>query len=246
MDAARLIREAVAEVRTLREAERTHPPLGEAVMRIKQLQARRFSGTYSDLLGGGTHAAAANFFLQELYSDRDYSDRDAQFARIAGAIERLFPADVAQTAVSLARLHSLTEQLDSGMAAAWLVRAGDGSSEAASYVACWREVGRREDRQRQLSAVLDLGRELIRLTRAPGLRLMLKMMRGPAAAAGLPALQRFLETGFDTFAAMAKTSAAQDFLDTVRMRESAWLDRLFEAPVAACEAELARTLAQTP
>ena len=44
------------------------------------------------------YAAAARFFLDELYSDKDYADRDAQFARIAGAIEKLFPAQVARTA----------------------------------------------------------------------------------------------------------------------------------------------------
>lgn len=245
MDAARLIREAVTQVRALRDAERAHPPLGAAVVRIKQLQAQRFSGTYADLLRGGTYAAAARFFLDELYSDRDYSDRDAQFARIAGAIERLFPADVAQTAVSLARLHALTEQLDSAMAGAWLASSAS-SGEAAKYVACWREVDRRSDRLQQLSAVIDLGREMIRLTRTPGLRLMLKMMRGPAAAAGLPALQRFLETGFDTFAALAKTKAAEEFLDVVQARESAWLALLFDAPAVTCETELERTLGQAP
>ena len=60
------------------------------------------------------------------------------------------------------------------------------------------------DREGQLRVVLGIGQQMARLTRTAGLRMMLKMMRGPAAAAGLGALQRFLECGFDTFAAMAR------------------------------------------
>ena len=48
------------------------------------------------------------------------------------------------------------------------------------------------------------------------LRGTLRMMRGPAAAAGLAELQHFLEQGFDTFKSM---KGAQHFLGTVRQRE---------------------------
>lgn len=57
-------------------------------------------------------------------------------------------------------------------------------------------------RQRQLDVVLHLGHELNHLTRTLGLRMLLKMMRRPAAAAGLSSLQHFLEAGFDAFADM--------------------------------------------
>jgi hypothetical protein len=88
---------------------------------------------------------------------------------------------------------------------------------------------------------------MARLTRTAGLRLMLKMMRGPAAAAGLGALQRFLECGFDTFAAMARRrGGAEDFLSIIQARESALMTLLFDAELVACETELARVLGQAP
>jgi hypothetical protein len=108
MEAARKIRNSVAQVALLRHVAQDNPALGGAVREIKRLQAVRFGGTYSDLLAGGPYAAATRFFLEELYSDKDYAQRDAQFARIAGAIERLFPEQVARTAVALAELHALT------------------------------------------------------------------------------------------------------------------------------------------
>lgn len=242
MNTAQKIREAVAEVELLRQENRARPEIGAGVLAIKRFQARRFAGTYADLLAAGPYAAAARFFLEELYSDRDYAERDAQFARIAGAVEKLFPRDVADTAAALAQLHALTESLDHDLA-----RTGslEGPQDVAGYVRAWRAVGRRADRERQLERVLAIGTEMGRLTRLPGLRLMLKMMRGPAAAAGLSSLQRFLESGFDTFAAMAKArGGAERFLATIREREQALLVLLFDADLVACETELARTLGQ--
>jgi hypothetical protein len=244
MDTAQKIRQAVAEVSLLREEGMATPAIGDAVRRIKGLQGLRFAGTYADLLAAGHYAAAARFFLEELYSDKDYAERDAQFARIAGAVERLFPADVADTAVALAQLHALTEGLDHAMALAWLATT-DASSESERYVAAWRAIGRRADRERQLSVVMAIGMEMARLTRAPGLRFMLKMMRGPAAAAGLGSLQRFLETGFDTFAAMARRpGGAENFLDIIRGREAAFIAQMFDGDPVASGTDLARILGQ--
>jgi hypothetical protein len=246
MEAAKTIRSAVAQVALLRQAVEANPALGNALRDIKLTQSQRFAGTYADLLAGGPYAAATQFFLLELYSDKDYAERDAQFARIAGAIERLFPDQVAGTAVALAKLHALTEELDQAMALAWLSQV-DGESVARRYVAAWREVGRRAEREAQLSVVLDIGHQMARLTRTAGLRMMLKTMRAPASAAGLGALQRFLECGFDTFGAMARRAGgAEEFLETIRLRESALMALLFDASLVACETELARTLGQAP
>ncbi|AMO23506.1 hypothetical protein GCM10027034_39840 [Ramlibacter solisilvae] len=245
MNAATRIRAAVGRVSLLRTEQRTQSALHAAVERTKALQARRFAGTYADALASGPYAAAVRFFLVELYSDKDFSERDAQFARIAGAIEKLFPAQVAETAVSLAQLHALTEELDHAVASAWL-GLPPGLGEVPAYVQAWRAVGRRDERQAQLQAVLAIGDEMVRLTRKPGLRTMLRMMRGPAAAAGLGALQRFLETGFDTFAAMSRNGVAAGFLHLIADREQALIGSMFDAPLVACETGLARILGEAP
>lgn len=243
MDAKNIIRDAVTRVSVQRQAAAADPALAQAVHHIKRIQALRFAGSYADLLQSNQYRSAALFFLEELYSEKDYTLRDAQFARIAGALERIFPDQVVLTAVSMAQLHALTEELDLAMAMQW--RLLDDADDASNYVSAWRTVGRRADRQLQLSSVIELGRELGRLTRTPGLRLTLKMMRGPANLAGLGSLQRFLESGFDTFAAMGRKGQGADFfLNTVRDRESSMLNRLFDADSVACETELAHLLGQ--
>lgn len=244
MEAASKIRDAVAEVTTLRHERNNDPELAAAVVAVKRLQAQRFAGTYADMLSGGPYAGATRFFLDELYSDKDFAERDAQFARIAGAMEKFFPSDVSQTAVALAQLHALTEELDHGLAREWLAQAPS-LTDALRYVNAWRALGRRPQREHQLRVVLGIGDEMTRLTRLPGLRLMLRMMRGPAQAAGLSSLQRFLEAGFDTFGAMAKRrGAAEAFLSTIRQREEQLISSLFDEDLVTCGTELARTLGQ--
>jgi hypothetical protein len=243
MKASEIIRDAVNHVSLLRETVAGEPGLASAVSVIKQFQARRFSGTYFDLLHSEQYKSAANFFLQELYSERNYSERDSQFARIATALERLFPQEVVQTAVSMAQLHRLTEDLDLAMARSWM--SNSGKPEVQRYVKAWRSVGRRTDRDTQLVTVLSIGHELDRLTRTRGLRMMLKMMRGPASLAGMGSLQQFLESGFDTFEQMGREGeGARHFLATVMARESSLINGLFDNSVVTCETEIAQLLGQ--
>lgn len=246
MDATHTIRDAVARVENLRSQAQSTPELHVATMAIKRFQARRFAGTYADLIDSKEYGGATRFFLEELYSDQDYSLRDAQFGRIAGALQTFFPAQVVATAVSLAHLHVLTEELDHQMAAAWLQESSSRETDDVSrYMRAWKAVGRADDRQRQLEDVVSVGSELDRLTRTPGLRLMLKMMRRPAIATGLGSLQSFLESGFDTFHSMSgKGSHAKAFLQQIHNRESRWIALLFSPDIAACAGELRRCLPQ--
>lgn len=207
-----------------RQRRLADPALNACVQALKQFQQQRFARTYADLLASPRYAAAARFFLEELYGPGDFSNRDAQFARVVPALVRLFPEQVVQTVLHLAELHALSEQLDGEMAG---VLVGETLS-ALRYVQAWQAVGRPERRQQQIDLTLAVGASLDHLTRKPLLRQALRMMRGPAAAAGLAELQQFLELGFDTFKAMR---GAEDFLGTVRQREQDLAAALFAAPV---------------
>ena len=240
MKAAQEIREALAEVAQLRQAANGPGALAQAVLAVKQLQAQRFAGTYPDLLANPLFTPSVQFFLEELYSAKDYSSRDAQFARIAGAVERTFPASVVSTVLALAKLHRQTETLDLAMAQHW--QQSSNLSHTARSLAAWRAVGQRPARHWQLATALEIGLALGQLTRKSGLRMMLKMMRKPAELAGLGSLQSFLESGCDHFSGMAKRGAVTTFLDTIRTRESAWIGQLFDADPVTCDAELALVL----
>lgn len=210
------------EVAAERQTRAADPALGQRVAAIKQYQHLRFSRTYADLLADKRYGGAARFFLKDLYGPSDFSERDVQFARVVPALLRLFPKELVATVAELAALHALSETLDSAMARALpLGSAVDGHS----YAVAWRAVGESGARERQIGLMLSIGQALDRYTRNILLRHSLRLMRGPAQAAGLAALQRFLEAGFDSFRAMG---GAQDFLATIATRERGLCAQLFD------------------
>jgi hypothetical protein len=198
------------------------PGLALRVSTVKAYQQQRFSHTYEDMLRHPRYQSASRFFLNELYGPVDFTRRDEQFARVVPAMVRLFPEDLIATVATLAALHALSERLDTQLAA-WL----DGfEMNAARYVAAWQRTGQAQSREQQIALTVRVGERLDRLTRNPLLRHSLRLMRGPAKAAGLSELQRFLEAGFDTFREMR---GAQDFLAQIGVRERRLAGVLFSA-----------------
>ena len=208
------------------EAERQRrsadPELNARVVALKAFQQRRFSHTYADLLASARYGAAARFFLEELYGPSDFTRRDAQFARMVPAMARLFPNQTVATVSALTELHASSETLDTAMAAQLEREQITGTD----YIEAWQRVGRAPEREHQIVLTLGVATALDELTRNPLLRNSLRLMRGPARAAGLAELQWFLETGFDTFRTM---KGAQDFIALVGSRERALASALFAA-----------------
>lgn len=222
-----------------RAARAASPSLLKKVQAIKGFQQRRFSHTYADLLATARYAGAARFFLDELYGPGDFSQRDTQFARVVPALVRLFPRDVVDTVDTLAQLHALSERLDSAMGRHLAQHAVD----AGAYIGAWQATGQAAERELQIALTLSVGQSLDELTRKPLLRHTLRMMRGPARAAGLSALQQFLESGFDTFLAMR---GAKEFLAIVSTREHLLAASLFDQAVATDAGARERALGQLP
>jgi hypothetical protein len=215
-----LILQHLGAVRVERAARTADPALAARVTHLKHYQQARFALTYADLLAAPRYAGAARFFLDDLYGPGDFSQRDAQFVRIVPALVRLFPGEVVVTVEALTALHALSEQLDSEMAG----HIDNQPLTAAIYIAAWRRTGQPASRQRQIDLMLAVGRALDVYTHRPLLRHSLRAMRVPARAAGLSALQLFLESGFDTFRAM---HGADEFLLQIAQREQAMAARLF-------------------
>lgn len=213
---------AVEDERQLRSPD---PDLASRVNWVKRYQQRRFSHTYMDLLQSARYGAASSFFLEELYGPTDFAKRDTQFARVVPALVRLFPQEIVDTVATLTELHALSETLDTEMGRHLITEAED----AYSYARAWQATGRQADRDRQINLTLMVAGELDALTRRVLLRNSLRLMRGPARAAGLADLQQFLEKGFDTFRAM---KGAAEFISMVESRERSFSSALFSTQLS--------------
>jgi hypothetical protein len=190
---------------------------------VKRYQHSRFGETYSDLLHDPVTAPAARFFLDELYGPQDFSLRDDQFRRIVPSLNRFFPREVTGTVLELAKLHALSEELDVEMAARWSQL--DERLSAKEYQELWVSVDRADLRAEQLRLMLSVGLSVDKLARKPFLRSGLKLMRGPASAAGFGALQAFLEDGLTAF---RKLRSPELFLETIVSREQRISKSLFD------------------
>ncbi|HMM54689.1 MAG TPA: hypothetical protein PKC23_06700 [Candidatus Desulfobacillus sp.] len=222
---AERLRRDLAQATALRAAARNDPDLDADRTRLRAWQAARLARSHADLLASPRYGAAARFFLDELYGPKDFSARDEEVARILPTLIAVLPAAGIRTLALAVEVDALSEELDAAMAVE-LRRAGAGANIGDdAYAAAYRRCGRREARELQISLVGETGEALALLVRKPLVHAALRLMRGPAKLAGLAGLQQFLEDGYRAFRGMGN---AEGFLATIRRRETAILQRLFE------------------
>jgi hypothetical protein len=216
-DAARALRSHLALLKELRgDAERIPPRLLE----VKRWQSQRLAASYADMSAMPRYRTATAFFLEDLYGPKDFSRRDQAMMRILPTMARILPASAVETAALAIELEALSEDLDHRVARAL----GPGPIDGASYAEAYRKAGTRQERERQVQLIEEVGRRLDALVGKPLVFRTLKLMRAPARMAGLEDLQDFLERGFDSFRRM---DGASEFLALIRSRETAILNRLF-------------------
>ncbi len=208
-----------------------HDPLHEPRNRLRWLkpvqtwQTQRLERSFARFLQDPARRPAAHFFLSDVYGDRDFSQRDADIAKVMPMMQRLLPSALVATVADGIELGVLTHALDLRMAQALQRLAPRRRSlDEALYADAYRDVGRPRLRARQIALIDHVGQGLASALRMPGVSMLLLLSRVPAKAAGLGELQLFLERGFAAFAGL---DDAQAFLADIRHHESTAMSRLF-------------------
>ena len=135
---ATLVRELV-RVQRLHEERVGNPILAGALERLADWQARRLRMTYADLAADPRYSAAIEFFQNDLYGAADFSQRDADLARVVPMLVRLLPESVIMTAAAAMELNGLSQELDRALLTR-LPRA-DGCFTVAEYCKPYRRAG---------------------------------------------------------------------------------------------------------
>lgn len=192
---------------------------------LQSWQAQRLQGSFGCFLGDPVRRPAALFFLTDLYGERDFSQRDADIARVIPMMQKLLPAALLKTVADGIELAVLTHALDLRMVEALQALGGRRRSiDADLYARAYRAVGRRRLRARQISLIDEVGHGLWSALRMHGVGALLKLSRVPAHALGFGELQGFLERGFEAF---GKLGDAESFLTAIRDNETRVMERLF-------------------
>ena len=218
--------------RRLAVHQRLFDPVHEPRNRLRWLQplqawqARRLERSFEAFLRDPERRPAARFFLTDVYGDHDFSQRDADIARVLPMMQRLLPVPLLDTIATGIELGALTHALDLRMAEALHTLAPRRRAlDAALYAQAYRMAGHPRARAHQIELIRDVGAGLAAALRMPGVGTLLKLSRLPARAAGFGELQSFLERGF---AAFADLGDARAFLADIHASEREVMRRLFD------------------
>ena len=214
--------DALARVLRLHAMRSANPRLAGALDQLSAWQARRLRNTYADLAGDPRYAGAIAFFQNDLYGGEDFAQRDADLARVVPVMGRLLPQSVIATVARAVELNALAHELDRALIVH--LPAGTATIAVADYCRAYRATGEKTLRARQIALIGEVGNALDKFVRTPMIGPALTMMRKPAHAAGLGALQDFLERGFQAFRRM---KGAREFLATIDTRETRISNAIF-------------------
>ena len=231
-------RTEVAELLARKQLLDTHAhadaPYNDRVRELRAWQAERLSRTYADLHADPHYTQAVEFFLRDVYGPEEFAPRDRDLARAWHYLNRALPRAAFDLLARAIELHVLTAELDLALIDA--LPAGPVSAQ--TYETAYCTVNRRGARAHQIDLVVAIGQDLSRLVRRPWVALALRAAHSPAHAAGLGALQDFLERGFAAFRQM---SDPQRLLQAVRERETRLMDAFLNPrPLTPAEARAAK------
>lgn len=193
-------------------------------------QSRRLAVTYEEFREQPRYTQAVDFFLNDLYGPRDFSQRDADVEKLFPMMSKLLPSAALDALSGALELHALTQQLDAHMLAVLTDKLGlDKVLTPELWAEAYRQTGRRPDREQQIALTVRAGRQLDVVVTRPLVFTLVVLARGPARAAGFGELQDFVERGFRAFRGMR---GAGEFVDAVEARETDLMEKLFagEAP----------------
>lgn len=195
----------------------------ETFLMLQQWQRDRLAGTYADLSCQDSYRPACEFFLAELYGGLDFLKRDQDLDTVMPVMVRFLPGHALGSLAAAFELQAISLEFDIGVSAI-LNQRGCRDLDLESYAMAYRECGNRPQREHQIILIKRLGDDLGKLVDKSLVSYLVRLLRGPAHAAGFGELQQFLETGLASF---RKLDDKQFFVNTIYEREWLAMERLF-------------------
>jgi hypothetical protein len=191
----------------------------DAIYALQNWQCQRLIASHQSMWEQPRFRPAMEFFVDELYGPKDFSQRDQDIVRVVPKLARVLPEKAMASMDAALNLNRLSFELDFAMA-----KELQGSSiDRHSYAASYRKVGREQDRATQIDVIEGLGDQLASVARFRGISTLIALARKPAKLAGLLALHEFLEGGYLAF---RKLGDVHEFIDPIVETERAIMHTL--------------------
>lgn len=190
---------------------------------LQKWQQDRLSHTFNDLLQQPQYRPAVTFFLTELYGGLDFRQRDQDMDRVMPVMKRFLPDKVLSIMSEAFELQAVSLQFDMQMADC-MARGGISRLDMDRYCEVYRAGSDRPGRERQIFLIRKLGYDLDQWVNKRLVNTLVRLLRGPAHAAGFGKLQEFLEAGLGSFRELEDVSY---FNETIYQREWTSMQKIF-------------------
>lgn len=199
--------------------------LAPEIALLRRFQSERLARTHADLLASPRYRAAAEFFLNDVYGPRDFSQRDADMMRFYAGVRKVLPERAVAVLGDVVELSALTNALDARLIEVMVDQLGvTDTITLAQYAEGYRLCDNYDERRHQLELIERIGRGIDRMVHIPLIGVTLRLAHAPAALAGWGELQNYLERGFLAFKRM---KGADEFMQRIIGRELRILDGFF-------------------
>ncbi len=191
---------------------------------LQAWQQARIARSFDDMMRDAGYRPAVVFFLEEIYGGLDFRERDQDMGKVMPVMIRFLPDRTLMIMSEAFELQAISLEFDMDMAMMMAVRK-IGRLDMGRYCDVYRACSERDGRERQIQLIRKLGYDLERLVRWPMVNTLVRLLRGPAHAAGFGALQEFLETGLVSFRALEDPTW---FVETIYEREWSAMEAMFD------------------
>jgi len=190
---------------------------------LQHWQRTRIARTFEDLAQRQGYRPAVQFFLTELYGGLDFRQRDQDMGRVMPVMIRFLPDRTLGTMSEAFELQAISLEFDMAMAGEMEQR-GLHSLNMKTYCEVYRAANDQPGRERQILLIRAIGYDLDKLVHWPLVNHLVRLLRGPAHAAGFGNLQEFLENGLAAFRALEDPAY---FIETIYEREWGAMKEMF-------------------
>ncbi|MFV9503899.1 MAG: FFLEELY motif protein [Oscillochloridaceae bacterium umkhey_bin13] len=191
---------------------------------LQVFQSARLRRDYADLALIPQYTPVGDFFFDEMYGPRDFSDRNSEARRIQHLLHVL-PGVRIRDLEEVLELLDLTNQLDDQLARMLQLDAVGLDFDEPTYERYYRQADNYEARLLQLNLVRSCTYTVFRISRSQLLGMALHRSGLFARLVGIEAAHDFLVKGYD---ALCGVSDVTRFAETVHIREFDRLNRIFE------------------
>ncbi|MCW8871701.1 MAG: hypothetical protein OQK01_03675 [Xanthomonadales bacterium] len=191
---------------------------------LQQWQRARIARSFEDLAQRRGYRPAVQFFLNELYGGLDFQQRDQDMGRVMPVMIHFLPDRTLGTMSEAFELQAVSLEFDMSMAGEMAQR-GQVGLDMQTYCEVYRAANDQPGRERQILLIRKIGYDLDKLVRWPLVNYLVRLLRGPAHAAGFGNLQEFLENGLAAFRALEDPAW---FIETIYAREWGAMKQMFD------------------